>query len=346
MTFRSLDMGLHRAAGVLVRDHFCVGSTDEVVITADTATDPIAVEALLLATREAGAQAVVLLFPQLPFQGALADPYIPETVKLAVRNCDVWFDLTFPYMAGSHTHDEAMQAKRARYVLVGDLGAAGLSRLYGGVDFDRLFEVQSAIDQFFIEAEGAEGRVTCPKGTDLHFILGKPATRKFRHANMPGTQTVPGSAIMFPLTESVRGRVVLDAVFHEYYTRLGLPLTLEVDGKIRSLDGGAADVAVMDRALRRAGGGGYGYVIHLSYGFHPAARPTGRAFIEDIRVLGSNAIGLGLPWWVPGGGENHPDGVVSNQSMWIGGTPVVENGLLCHPPAAVELLSTLTPLVR
>ena len=88
----------------------------------------------------------------------------------------------------------------------------------------------------------------------------------------------------------------------------------------------------MDRALRRAGGGDYGHVIHFSCGLHPAARFRGTCFIEDIRTVGCNAIGLGKPWWQPGGGENHPDGIVCRQTLSIEGLTVIRDGAIVGPP--------------
>ena len=99
----------------------------------------------------------------------------------------------------------------------------------------------------------------------------------------------------------------------------------------------------MDRALRRAGGGEYGYVIHFTHGIHPAARLTGRSFIEDMRVTGNNAVGLGLPWWVPGGGENHPDAILSEQSIWIDGEKLVEDGAFVAPALLAKLGAELAP---
>jgi 2,5-dihydroxypyridine 5,6-dioxygenase len=46
---------------------------------------------------------------------------------------------------------------------------------------------------------------------------------------------------------------------------------------------------------------------------------------------------------VPGGGENHPDGVVTMQSMWIDGTPIVKDGALALPELA-RLEAQLEPL--
>lgn len=321
------ESSLAVAADLLVRDFMCVRAGEQFLITADSATDETAIKALMNAARVQGAKAGAFVTPQLPFQGSLSDPYISEPLAAAVKNCDVWLDLTFPYMGGSQAHDEAMKGKRARSLLVADLGAAGIARLFG-VDFDRLFALQEALDGLVAGAQGKECRVTCASGTDVRFTIGKPATRKLRKTNQPGTYTPPGSAVIYPEIESVRGEIVVHAAFHEYMERLGEPFRLKVDGRVREIAGGAGSRAVMERALRRAGRGEFGSVIHFSHGFHPAARLTGESFIEDIRVKGNNAIGLGIPWWLPGGGENHPDAVVLQQSMWIDGKPIVRDGNL------------------
>jgi hypothetical protein len=118
---------------------------------------------------------------------------------------------------------------------------------------------------------------------------------------------------------------------------------MAVDGRIREVSGGGTELKVMDRALRRAGGGQYGSIIHFSHGFHPAARFHGGSFIESIRAAGNNAVGLGIPWWEPGGGENHPDAVVTMQSLWIDGEPIVRDGALVLPELA-KLESALEPV--
>jgi leucyl aminopeptidase (aminopeptidase T) len=251
--------------------------------------------------------------------------------------------MTFPYMGGSVAHHAAMQTNRVRSLLLADLGADGLARLFGRVDLDRLFALQEALDHLVEQSVGTECRVTCASGTDFSFTIAKPATRKLRHITEPGTYTPPGSAVIYPTPGSVRGTIVLHGAFHEYHTRLAQPICLRVDGQIREVTGGGNELAPMQRALRRAGGGEYGSVIHLSHGFHPAARFTGNSFLEDIRARGNDAVGLGIPWWEPGGGENHPDGVVLMHSLWIGGTPIVRDGEIVGPPAVAALERELAP---
>ena len=61
---------------------------------------------------------------------------------------------------------------------------------------------------------------------------------------------------------------------------------------------------------------------------------------------GYNAVGLGLPFWMPGGGENHPDAVLSKQSLWLDGEQIVKDGIIVGPPDLAELAQDLQPLYR
>jgi 2,5-dihydroxypyridine 5,6-dioxygenase len=333
--------GLDHAVDVLLREHLSVRAGEAVHLTVDDASDSLLVDRLVSQLENCEARAKVLHLPRLPLQGLLADPYIPASVAQAVGECDVWLDLTFPYLAGSTPFSRAMENGRTRYLLLGDLRADGAARLYGAVDHDALFDLQDEADRMLREAQGQACRIMTPEGTDIEFRIGRPATAKARHANKPGSQTVPGSAIFYPEMETVRGTIALEAAFHDYYERLPRRVTLEVDGRIRRV-GEGHHRELLERALRRAGGGDYGNVIHLTIGLNPAAEDRGVSFIEDIRAVGRNAVGLGLPWWVAGGGENHPDGIVTRQSLWIGGEPVLSEGR----PAPGHKLQTLLAAIE
>ena len=337
---------LLRAADILVRDYMAVQPEENVVITADTATDIFAVEATLSCVQGIGARGVVITIPQLPFQGTLADPYIPATISGAVNSCDVWIDLTFPYFAGSTVHDQAMETGGVRYLLGGDMGSGGMIRLFGKADLDRCFEVHHRFDEVIAAAEEKECRVTNEHGTDVRFIIGKSNYSKRRRADQPGMYLVPGACTIFPVEESVRRVIVVDSAFHEYFTAMPEPLVLEVDGKIKEVSGGGAERRVMERALRRAGGEDYGYGIHFTHGIHPSARESGMTFIEGMRVTGANSVGLGLPWWNPGGGENHPDAIMSMQSLWVDDEQIVRDGAIVGPADLAKLGDQLQPLYK
>ena len=336
---------LARAADVLTRDMMCVEAGESVLITTDTATDVVGVQAIQDAAYRLGAKvASITLAPPVPFQGGLADEYLPDHVKAATGACDVWIDLCMPYLAGSGAFDEAMEGARARYFLGADIGAEEIVRLMGGADLDGLFQLGDAFGELLAQSAGKECRITNAHGTDVGFTLGKPEGFAFARATKPGGYFVPGTVMMLPEMESVVGSVVTSNMFHEYYTELAEPMTLKIDGKVKEVIGGGPENKVMRRALTRAGNGEFGYVVHFTCGFHPAARYTGKCFIEDQRVAGYNAIGLGLPFWVPGGGENHPDCVISMQSMWIEGQQILEDGVIVAPEPLAMMAEQLRPI--
>lgn len=342
---RTPPAAIARAADVLVRDYMAVRPGETVLITADTATDPALADALLTAALVADGRGSVLTIPRLPYQGGLADPYVPPAVAGAAASADVWIDVTFPYLAGSHVCDQALQGGRVRYLLGGDMGCAGLVRLFGAVDLDAYYAVHKGFDELTAAAIGRPVRITDGHGSDIALTLAKPGFAKPRRADRPGLYFVPGSCTMFPEPESVRGELHVVAAFHEHYARLAEPAVLVLDGRIREVTGGGPDRPVLQRALRRAAGGDYGHVIHLTHGIHPAARMTGESFVEDMRALGNDAVGLGIPFWLPGGGENHPDAVITEQSIWIDGRPVVQRGAIVAPPALAALADTLVPRI-
>jgi leucyl aminopeptidase (aminopeptidase T) len=319
---------LARAADCLVRDQFAVSPGESVLITADAATERSLIDAVASSVARAGAKPLVAIAPSLPFQGGLSDPYVSDSLGAAAAASDVWLDFCFPYHAGSGIHSAAMAAQRCRYGLLAMASAASFERLYGGADYQALLDFNIAFMEFVSAAAGETVRFQCDAGTDVSFVLDKVKLKRARVFDKPGMDTVPGAQSLYPVKGSVRGRIVIQALFDEHYRKLRKPITISSEGTITGFTGaGVEDQQSFDRALRRASGkDGLGTFVHFTYGFHPAARFTGNQFIEDIRLPGSNAIGMGLPWWEPGGGENHPDGLVLDQSMWIAGLPILDRG--------------------
>ena len=335
---------LLRAAETLVTKSFAVSEGESVLITADYRAESALLDAIAGAVSRVGAMPVVALSPVLPYQGGMSDPYVPDNLRAAMQESDVWLDLCFPYHAGSGGHAAAMKGGKTRYCLLSMSSADSFERLYGCVDFEAMMEFNVALADHFASAEGEVLRFTCPLGTDVTMDLDKIKVARKSLNNQPGMYTAPGAQSFYPIMESVKGKIVIQALFDEYYRGLRRPITIEADGGIQRISGGGVeDMTSFDRALIRAGGGeDYGNFIHFTFGFHPAAMLTHSQFIEDIRVPGSNAIGMGLPWWEPGGGENHPDGVVFDQSLWIGDSQLVKDGAFTGPAPLQKLFDGMT----
>ena len=339
-----LSPELSSSALILMRDMMCVVASEHVLITADVNTEKRALDALVNASHSLGAKvASMILAPPLPFQGGLADPYLPDPVIAAAQNCDAWVDLCMPYMAGSGVYDAAMKNGRTRYFLAADIGAEGIIRIFCKTDLDQVFLVSDLFNQLLADSAGKHCRFTTKLGTDVSFTLADPEGLAIERATKPGGYFVPGTVMVIPELDSVKGTVVCESTFHEYYTVLNEPYVFEVDGKIQEVTGGGTELRAIRRSLRRAGNGDYGNIVHFTCGYHPSARFTGKSFIEDQRVIGCNAVGLGLPQWIDGGGENHPDCVMTNQSFWIDGQEIISEGDIVGPLALAEAVTRLQP---
>ncbi len=341
------DVGpkLARAAMVFARDMMCIKPGESVLITINTGADLAAVNALQDAAYLIGAKvSTLILAPRLPFQGGLADAFVSDTVQAAVTNCDAWIDLCMPYMAGCHAHDEAMKNGRTRYILAADLGADEIVRIFGEADLDSLFEFGDIFSDLIERATGKTGRVTNAAGTDLTFTLAPTKGFALAKASKPGGYFVPGTVVFLPEIETVKGQFVTNVLLHEYYTTNCEPMTLILDGDVKEVIGGGPENKVLMRALQRAGKNNLGHVVHFTCGFHPTARYTGQCFIEDQRVVGYNAIGLGVPFWEPGGGENHPDTVIDMQSLWIDGEHILDEGTFVGNATMLKTFEKLQPI--
>ena len=341
------DVGpdLARAALLLVRDMMCIVEGEHVLVTSDINTEKRAVDALVNAAYSLGTRvASMTLAPPLPFQGGLANPYMPDPVTAAAQNCDAWIDLCMPYMAGAAVYDTAMKNGRTRYFLAADIGAEGIIRIFSKADLDQVFVVSDMFNALLAESTGKSCRFTTPLGSDVRFTLADPEGLAIERATKPGGYFVPGTVMVIPELETVKGTVICESTFHEYYTPLDEPYRFEVDGKIQSVTGGGTELRAIDRSLKRAGNGEYGNIVHFTCGYHPAARFTGKSFIEDQRVVGCNAVGLGLPQWVEGGGENHPDCVMREQSFWIENEQIIDRGVIVSPPDLAKAAQDLQPV--
>jgi 2,5-dihydroxypyridine 5,6-dioxygenase len=324
-----------RAGSVLMKDVMLAKPDEHVLITADDATDMAVVTSLKDAAHEVGAKVAVVVTPRMPCSGGFADPYIPDPVKAAITACDVWVELGFPYMVGSSAADAALEGGRTRYYLSPGLNSDSMVRIFTDVDLDDLFAVQHAFEEVLAKADGKECRITNRLGSDVTFKLDS-ATNPIGccRAEKPGITALPGAIVILPDIETVKGVVKLESIFNDdIYIQHSEPLSVELDGKVQKISGGGSEHDVWETALKKAGGGkDYGYIIHFTCGIHPAAKFTGTCFIEDQRVIGNNAVGLGLPFWIPGGGETHPDSHLTRQSIWVDGKQVVKDGAIIGPP--------------
>src|SRR3546814_10569120 len=120
-----------------------------------------------------------------------------------------------------------MAADRCRYGLIATSSAASLERLYGAVDYKALLDFNLGFMEFVGGAAGETVRFTCPAGTDVSFKLAELKLTRSRVKDAPGMDTVPGAQSLYPLLDSVRGKIVIQSLFDEDYRHLRLPITID-----------------------------------------------------------------------------------------------------------------------
>ena len=221
-------------------------------------------------------------------------------------------------------------------------GPKSLVRLFGRVDLDLMFDVHETFNALL--TPGKECRIANDAGTDITFKLTAPPFPKPRQPTNRDSIWFPAMYPCGPIATASKERS--SSAQRSTNTTRCCRRRSHSPSTARSAEvtGGDNERRELDRALKRAGGGIYGQVIHFSYGYHPGARFTGRCFVEDTRTAGNNACGLGLPFWQPGGGENHSDGVIKMQSIWVDGEQLVDDGAMVGPPQLAALGARLQPL--
>ena len=196
---------LSRASIILMQDMMCVVESEHVLVTADVNTDENAVGAIVNASYMLGAKVVSMtLAPALPFQGGLANPFLPDPLVAAAQNCDVWIDLCMPYIAGAHVYDQAMKNGRSRYLLAADLGANGIVRIFTKADLEKVLTVSDIFNNLLAESSGKKCRFSSKLGTDVSFILAKQEGLEIKRATTPGGYFVPGTVMVLPELDTVK----------------------------------------------------------------------------------------------------------------------------------------------
>jgi 2,5-dihydroxypyridine 5,6-dioxygenase len=339
-------MELGHAARALVNDCMFLREGEELLITADTNTDWAVVQATAAAGLEAGARmCTALSAPSL--MGRLGDSKIPETIKAAMGKCDVWIDCDWPYLGTSTAYEKVMASGRIRYMLLGNVDAAGFNRLYGKSKLKETFALQRKAAELIRKSR--KGRITTERGTDFTFENDPDRPVNVRGlSEKPGYNSPLGLVSWAPIESSVRGTMKLEGVANpsHYSGILTEPVTLEIDGSIRDAKNGGREGRDFSEFLRSVSDGTYGGIAHLGLGLHTTAAVTGACFNEDIRVVGNGPIGFGYQFSdfkgakpATRGGSAHPDALLTKLSLWLDGSLIVDKGEIVAPLELVQLVN-------
>lgn len=327
-----LSFELARAARKLVEQVMLAKPGENVVITADTATDWRVVEATAKAAFAAGAVPTVVWYDTRPT--ACVEP--PAPVAGAVARAEVWIEFAYAYILYTPAFKEAIAAG-ARYICLTGMDTEMMVKTIGRVDYPKMIALGETLKRLMEAAD--EVRVTSPGGTDL---LAYNRGRKVRHsgrvADIKGYPIMLGGQISWcPMEETIKGRLVFDGALWPP-AEIGLlrsPVALTLErGVVTKIEGGV-EAQILERWMRSCNDEKMFWLAHYSLGFNPGVtKPTGR-IVEDERVFGCIEFGLGTQGaqlmaktW---SAASHTDGIVLNPSIVLDGVAIEKDGVYVHP---------------
>ncbi len=316
---------LARAAYRLVTEVRPLRPGDQVVLTADTASDLRVVRATAAAAHAVGAIPTVIWYETLP--APMQEP--PAPLAAAVTAARVWFDFAVAYQLYSPAYEAAVHSG-CIYVCLTGMDADMMVRTIGRVAYGPLCEMATRLYRLSQAAEVI--RVTTAAGTDLRMRVDRAGDPFWEPPPAEGgfPQMLGGQSGFMAYRESFEGTLVFDGTLWPP-AELGLlrsPVRLTIEGGyVRRIEGGS-EATLFARWLEGFGSP-YAYLMdHACYGFNPGvARPTGR-ILEDERVFGCMQFGIGATAL---GSPAHTDGVVLNPSVWLDDLQIEAEGRYVHP---------------
>ena len=340
------DLELAKTAHVIVNELCEVKPGESVLVTIDSASEWKPAEEVVKAAEVAGANVMAAWHSTPEGYGKVADPRLPDSLKAAIPNTDVWIELNNQWLLYSSPWLEAMSGSRVRYLFLGGLDTDRMVRCVGKINIRAQDRFQTELVSMTRRARHM--RITAPSGTDVSFRNDpeRPVTNEL-FANAPGAHFLLGQIGWAPIEESIEGTIVFDGSFSGGgEADLGIlrePIRLTVNqGVIMNIEGGEQAARVRDW-LESLGDPKMYHLAHVCYGFNGGARLSGLC-TEDERVWGSTEWGMGFqgPFFKGkvGSAATHADGICLDSSVWMDGERITEDGKIVHPKLA-ELAAPL-----
>lgn len=316
---------LVHAAHKLVTEVRPVRLGQQVLITADTASDLRVVRATAGAALAVGAVPTVVWYPTLP--APMAEP--PKPVLHAAAAAQVWIDFAVAYQLYSPAYHAAIQ-NGCIYLCLTGMDVDMMVRTIGRVHYPPM---QAMAERLYHLSQAAETvHVTSPAGTDLTMKIDKAGDPFWEPPPEEGgfPQMLGGQSGFMAYRESYTGVLVFDGAIwppaEVGILHAPVRLTLE-KGYIKKIEGGPQ--ATHFARWLESFDNPYAFLMdHACYGFNPGVmRPSGR-ILEDERVFGCMQFGVGATEY---GSPAHTDGVTLNPSVWLDDLQIEQEGHYVHP---------------
>ena len=325
-------MELARSADFLCKKVLQIRPGENVVLYADTATDPRVVQATSAAAHTIGAKVTTVWYET---KGDIDLPP-PEPVEAAVLAADMVIEFAVAYLVHSAMWHKARQKGIELKCLTG-MNADMMVRCINPDIYDKMQEFGAAYREVVMRGK-KEGRVTNRAGTDITFNFFTPqeVEEQMRARGIvPGKPQrggmLGGQGTLNANPKTVNGTIAFDGAFWPPSEVGALKKPIEMKVK-----GGKVTEIVSDHQEARIAKNWFAHfldpdaysLLHISTGYNPGVKRISGDIVEDERVFGCVEIGIGL------GSPDlpcHTDGIILNPSIWIDGVLIEDTGIFVEP---------------
>ena len=343
----TLNLELADVAYKVVRDITAVKKGESLLITVDSAGCWIVAEELAKIAESLGAKVMVAYHSTPVGVGKVTEPYLPDSLKAAIPQTDVWLELNAQWLGYSTPYEEALvPPDRVRYLCLCGLDVERMVRFFGRLDLKAQDEFQNKVVE--VTRRARQMRIVTPAGTEVIFENDpkRPVLSEL-WCHTPGAHFPLGQIAWAPIEESINGDIVFDCSFYAGgpadLPNLHEPITFRVKKGLCIEISGGEEAKLARQWLDSLNDPGMYHEAHLCYGFNPGAKPSGIC-VEDERIWGVTEWGFGhqgIQFKAAGvSAVSHLDGICLNSSVWQDGEQVLNEGQVVHPKL-VELARKL-----
>ncbi len=332
-----LDLELAVAAGKVVRELTALKKGESLLVTVDSAGCWRVAEEIAKAGETLGAKVMVAYHSTPVGVGKAGEPYLPDPLKAAIPETDVWIELNDQWLGYSTPYEKALvPPRRVRYLCLCGMNEERIVRCIGRVDLALQAEFQERLVDLTRRAR--KMRITTAAGTDVSFENSpdRPVISEM-WAHAAGCRFLLGQIAWAPIEESIQGAIAFDGSFYggapADFGRLSSPIVFHVrDGVCTEITGGSEAVFVRKWMTSLKDPNMY-HEAHVCYGCNPGAQASG-VCVEDERIWGVTEWGFGhqgIQFKANGvSAVSHLDGICLSSSVWQDGEQVLDSGRIVH----------------
>jgi len=343
----TLDLELAVAAYKVVRELVALKAGESLLITVDSAGSWRVAEEIAKAGEALGAKVMVAYHTTPVGVGKVGEPFLPDALKAAIPETDVWIELNNQWLGYSTPYERALvPPRRVRYLCLCAMDEVRMVRCIGKLDLALQDAFQNKVVELTYRAR--KMRITNAAGTDVSFE-NDPARPVLSEmwAHKPGARFLVGQIAWAPIEESIQGRIAFDGSFYggapADLPTLAEPIAFHVKNGICTDITGGAEAKFVRQWMESLKDPNMYHEAHICYGFNPGAKASGIC-VEDERIWGVTEWGFGhqgIQFKAAGvPAVSHLDGICLNSSVWQDGEQVLDEGRVVHPEL-VELAHKL-----